>query len=236
MRRRRRRAILAGVGVLALLAFAGALLHVVDDDDRFGLIDGEGSQSWQYVAVFLLIMADAVIPILPSESTLNTASTLAAAGEFELQLVILAGALGAIVGDSALYWISRTSGSRVRRRLDKAKKNAKVAAGLVLLGTSAPLLIVAGRYVPGLRFVVSATMGLAQYPYRRFLLWSAIGGTTWSLYTCLLAYWIGTALAGYPLASILISGSVTTVFLIALTVLWRRGRAVADGSAEAAAL
>ena len=55
------------------------------------MIDGEDSQSWQYVAVFLLIMADAVIPILPSESTLNTASTLAAAGEFELELVDIGG-------------------------------------------------------------------------------------------------------------------------------------------------
>ncbi|HEV2712506.1 MAG TPA: DedA family protein [Gaiellaceae bacterium] len=219
---------------MALLACAAALLHFADDGDGFGLIDGDGSQTWQYISVLLLIAADAVLPIFPSESTLNAASTLAAGGELEIQLVVVVGALGAIVGDSVLYWISRRSGSRVRRRLEKAKEREKVAAGLALLGSSAPLLIVAGRYVPGLRFVVNATMGLAAYPYRRFLLWSAIGASTWSLYTCLLAYWIGSALADYPLASIVISGSVTTVFLVALSVVWRRGRAAADGSVEAA--
>ncbi len=37
------------------------------------------------------------------------------------------------------------------------------------MGSSAPTLIVAGRYVPGLRFVVNPTMGVSKYPYRRFL-------------------------------------------------------------------
>jgi membrane protein DedA with SNARE-associated domain len=31
-----------------------------------------------------------------------------------------------------------------------------------------PVLIVGGRYVPGLRFVVNATMGLLEIRYRRF--------------------------------------------------------------------
>jgi membrane protein DedA with SNARE-associated domain len=32
-------------------------------------------------------------------------------------------------------------------------------------------------------------MGLTEYPYRRFLLFSAIGGAGWAIYTCVLAYW-----------------------------------------------
>jgi hypothetical protein len=49
--------------------------------------------------------------------------------------------------------------------------------------------------------------------YRRFLLFSAIGGIGWAIYTCLLSYWISTALADFALASIVISGLVTTVRL-----------------------
>jgi membrane-associated protein len=235
-RLRRRRAILAGVGVgvVALLLLV-VVFQLRDDEDGLGLLDGEGSAWRQYVTIFLLIVADAVVPVFPSESTLNTASTLAAAGELELWIVVLAGALGAVVGDSTLYWIARLSGSRVRGRLEKAKQNKKVETGLLVLGESAPVLIVAGRYVPGLRFVVNATFGLAAYPYKRFLLWSAVGGSTWSLYTCLMAYWIGTALSGYPLASMVISGVVTSVFVVAVFVVLRRHRAqVADRSAEPA--
>lgn len=236
MIRRRRRAILAGVGVIGVLAVAVVVLQSIDDGDGLGLIDGEGAVGWQYLTIFLLIVGDAIVPVLPSESTLNAASNQAAAGELELQLVILVGALGAVVGDSALYWISRTSGSRVQAKLDRAKRNKKVASGLAVLGKSAPLLIVAGRYVPGLRFVVNATVGLAEYPYRRFLLWSAIGASTWSLYTCLLAYWVGTALADYPLASMIISAAVTSAFVVAVFFVVRRHRGgAADSSPEAAA-
>jgi membrane-associated protein len=158
MSRRRRRALLAGVGILVVLAVV-ILLQVVDDGDALNLLDGEGSQVWQYLSIFLLIAADAVVPVFPSESTLNAASTLAAEGVLELPLVVVLGALGAIAGDSALYWIARVSGARVQRRLDAAKEKRKVAVALALLGQSAPLLIVGGRYVPGLRFVVNATMG-----------------------------------------------------------------------------
>ena len=190
--------------------------------------------SRQYLAVFVLILADAIVPIFPGETTLNAASTLAAQGELELGLVMLAGALGAVIGDSCLYWIARKSASSMRPKLEEAKKNEKIQTGLAVMGQSAPLLIVGGRYVPGLRFVVNATMGLAEYPYPRFLLWSAIGGTTWAIYTCLLAYWVGTAIADYPLASIVISGVITTIFVVAVFFVVRRRRSAASSTEPAA--
>jgi membrane protein DedA with SNARE-associated domain len=139
---------------------------------------------------------------------------------------MLAGALGAIVGDSTLYWIARKSGSHraVAERLEKANENPKIQTAFAYLDRGAPYLLVAGRFVPGMRFAVSATLGLARYPYKTFLLWSAIGGTAWSIYTCGLAYLIGTALADYPLASIVISGFITTAVLAALFFVERRRR------------
>ena len=53
-----------------------------------------------------------------------------------------------------------------------------------MLGRSGPLLIACGRFVPGVRFAVNVSMGLTEYPYRRFLLFSAIGGIGWAIYTC----------------------------------------------------
>ena len=219
---RRRRATVA-VAVLICLALALVIvLNILDRGDAFGALDAE-STAWQYLSVFFLVLADAIVPIFPGETTLNAASTLAAQGELDLRLVMLAGALGAIVGDSCLYWIARTSSKRVAGRLERATQNAKVAQALaVLQGRGGPVLLVLGRYVPGLRFVVNATMGLAKYPYPRFLLWSAVGGITWSIYTCALAYWIGSALADYPIASIAISGLVTTSILAAAYFVYRR--------------
>ena len=59
---------------------------------------------------------------------------------------------------------------------------------LFWLGTVAGIflgavLLVLGRYVPGLRFVINTTMGLSDRRYRDFLTWSALGGVLWSTAT-----------------------------------------------------
>jgi len=68
----------------------------------------------------------------------------------------------------------------VEPQITEARSNQKVALALDLMGENAPLLIMAGRDVPGLRFAVNAMMGLSRMPYRRFLPWSAAGGLMWS--------------------------------------------------------
>jgi membrane protein DedA with SNARE-associated domain len=228
-RTRTRRIVLWSVLGLAALVVVAVVLHLVGDDG-FGTVS-EDSGNWAYVAVFCSVFGDAIFPVLPGETALNAASTLAAAGSLDLGLVMLAGALGAIVGDSTLYWIARISRARVEPQIEKAKQNDKVAAALDFMGSSAPALIILGRYVPGLRFVVNATMGLAEYPYRRFILWSAIGGAAWSVYTCGLAYLVGTALADFPLASVVISGAITTAAIAALFLVVRRRRRGPGGPA-----
>jgi hypothetical protein len=42
---------------------------------------------------------------------------------------------------------------------------------------------------------------MSTLDYRRFPLRSAVGGVVWRVYTCLLAYAIGIALAEFPIAS-----------------------------------
>jgi membrane protein DedA with SNARE-associated domain len=196
------------LGLLAV-ALAAFIVHWLAGSNVFALVTSDLG-GWSYLSVFLFVWGDAVCALLPGETTLNAAATLAAHGSLDLWLVMLSGALGAIVGDSSLYWIARRFAPRIRPRLEQVERNSKVAAALGFLGSNAPLLLIAGRYVPGLRFVVNATMGLSAYPYRRFLFWSSIGGTLWSVYTCGLAYLVGTALSDFPLASVIISGAITT--------------------------
>lgn len=75
------------------------------------------------------------------------------------------------------------------------------------------MLIVIGRFVPGLRFMLGATMGLTRYPYPRFLLWDAIGGAFWAAYTCVFSYLVASIIQDKPLLSITVSVVVTTGLL-----------------------
>jgi uncharacterized membrane protein YdjX (TVP38/TMEM64 family) len=136
-----------GVGILLLLVAVVLKLQNVGGGDGLGLISADASSS--YLGVGLLVFLDAVVPVFPGETTLNAASTLAAHGTLHLWLVILAGSVGAIAGDSALYWVSRRFSKRFQKQVERAKRNDKVATALGFLGDSAPLLLTAGRFVPG---------------------------------------------------------------------------------------
>jgi membrane-associated protein len=218
--------VLALVGLIMVPILSAIVYWLLDKDGLFGLIGTVDDDVLAYFTIFGLVFADAIVPIFPGETTLTTASVAASQGVLELELVIVAGAFGAILGDSALYWISRTGPKRLKRRIERtSQEDERVARGLDLLGSSAPLLIVCGRFVPGVRFAVNVSMGITEYPYRRFLLYSVIGGTGWAIYTCVLAYFISTALADFALASIVISGLITSVLVGGVYWIDRRHRA-----------
>ena len=218
-----RRVVLLGIAGLALLVAVIVILHVTGAADAFSTITKDAGD-WAYLAVFLSVFFDAIIPIFPSETALSAASALAADGSLRLDLVIAAGAAAAILGDSSLYWIARLTGRRLQPEIEKAKQHEKVALALQFMGSSAPLLIVAGRYIPGVRFAVNAMMGIAEYPYRKFLLWSTLGSVLWASYTCALAYVVSTTLKGFPLASVVISGFITTIAIGVTYLVVRRNR------------
>lgn len=216
-----RRAPLIALGAVALVAVVALVIHLLAGGDGVDL-SPDTLGGWTYVVAGLLVWGDAILAVLPGETTLAAASTLAAAGDLNLALVIVAGAVGAITGDTTLYWIARLTAARFEKRVERAKRNAKVALAFSYLGRGAPALLLAGRYVPGARFIVNASMGVTRYPYPRFLAWSALGGALWSVYTCVLAYVIATALAGFPLASVVISGAITTAAIAVFFLVLRR--------------
>jgi membrane-associated protein len=217
----KRRTVLIGVGVVAVVVVAAIVLHS-GAGNGLGLIAAHAGSS--YFGVAVLVFLDAVCPVFPGETTLNAASTLAAQGALSIWLAMLAGSVGAVLGDSALYWVARLFSNRLAEQVEHAKQNEKVASALGLLGDNAAVLLICGRFVPGVRFIVNCTFGIAKLPYRRFLLWSAVGGTIWGVYTCALAYAVGTALADFPLASVIISGAITTVLMGVILWAVRRNR------------
>jgi membrane-associated protein len=225
--------IVGGFGVLLLVIVVGQLLDKGDVARWLSEVPDE----WAYVMCLLFVWFDAVIPIFPGETTLSAGSTIAAGGGLALGLIMVAGALGAILGDTSLFWIARASAAKMKPHLDKALENPKVRVAWESLDRSPGLLIVAGRYVPGMRFAVNASMGLSGIAYRRFLGWSVLSGVLWSVYTCALAYWVSTSLAGFPLASLIISGLITSGALAAVYFIERHKlkAATAAGPSDASA-
>ncbi len=177
-------------------------------------INGESSGSAAYLIVVALVFGDAIFPVLPGETTLNAACVLAQAGTLTFGLVVLSGAIGAIVGDSTLYWLARSAHGRIHDWLGRAVDGKAGQRILTLLHDHGNVFLLFGRYVPGLRFAINVTLGgVVRMPYRTFLFWSSLSGALWSLWVCLSAYYISSALAGYPIAAIVVSTCAGTVLI-----------------------
>ena len=97
---------------VATLAIAWAQsAAILDQFSEFA----EDAAAYGYWAVLLVVAGDGVFPLLPGETAIVAAAVLAADGSLSLPLVILAGAAGAVIGDSAAFWIGRAGGGPIKR-------------------------------------------------------------------------------------------------------------------------
>lgn len=210
--------VLGALGLVAVVWLVGAIADAVADIDLEAV-------DHPYALVAAFVVFDAIIPVFPSESLLNTGSILAIRDDSSIEIwkLVVAGTVGAAIGDTLLYWISRTVlRGFMQERLDQALENDKVAEAFDVLRGQAPILIVFGRFVPGVRFVVGTTMGLTRFPYPRFLLWDLIGSAAWASFACVSSALISVALGGQPLVSIVASALITTALLAFLYKRLRR--------------
>ena len=108
--------------------------------------------------------------------------------------MILAGALGAFLGDNLAYTIGHRFEPRVRawaarkpnrtERLDHSGRHIRKRGG--------PLLITA-RCIPGGRTVLTVSCGLTRQPRGWFARWVAVAAVIWATYAGGLGYLFGQA-------------------------------------------
>ena len=149
------------------------------------IVDAVSGSNWSYLIVFAIAMLDAFFPIVPSEATAIAAGVVAGTGGLSVELVIVAAAVGAVIGDNISFAIGHFLGARVERRFfsgEKAQKRLKWAQRT--LEERGGYLIVIARFIPGGRTATTFTAGFVEtYPWRRFLMFDAIAGAIWGCYT-----------------------------------------------------
>jgi membrane protein DedA with SNARE-associated domain len=178
---------------------------------------------WLLVIVFAVAGLDAVLPFMPSESTVVAVGVLSAStGRPNLALVILAAALGAYLGDRLSYQIGRGSNRAVIARLQRGRR-ARLVHGWVhrLLHHRGGLVIVFARYVPGGRSTTAFAAGVVGYPVGRFRAYTAIAVLLWAIESAVLGYLGGAAFGSNPLAGLAV-GWVAALAVTGVAVLIQR--------------
>jgi len=151
-----------------------------------------------YVGVALLMLLENLLPPIPSELVMPLAGFVAARGDLSLAGVIVAGAIGSLVGAIPWYLAGFWLGERRLKRLaDRHGRWLTVSSddidrAMGWFRRHGPLAVLVGRLVPGLRTYISTPAGVAHMRLIPFAVWSALGTFAW---TALLA------VAGYSLES-----------------------------------
>jgi membrane-associated protein len=196
--------------------------------DQFTHLVSEAS-GWAYVIVLLVSMLDALVPLVPSESTVITAGVVASTGELMLPLIVAAAAVGAFLGDNAAYLVGRRWGAQGRDRFLRGEgaRRAIEWAERQLDERGGELIAIA-RFIPGGRTAVTLSAGTLGYPWRRFVVFDAAAALMWGTYAALLGYLGGSAFEHAPWKGLVVALGIAFAVAGAIELVraLRRRRAV----------
>jgi membrane protein DedA with SNARE-associated domain len=138
-------------------------------------------------SLLLLVALGSAIPVLPTGAAVSAAAVVAVHREaYTVLIIVVAGALGAYLGDAGTYWICRSGGVALASKLRLIRESGQRLEPVAqrLSSSPTPVLLVS-RLVPGGRVPVLLAAAVLGVGWRRFavanawacLLWSAVYAT-----------------------------------------------------------
>jgi len=164
-----------------------------------GLLDTAAhlASPWAYIVLGLLAAAESAAFVglaIPGETAMLLGGFLAYQGRVSLGVMMTAGAIGAVVGDSIGYEIGRLFGEPLKHsRLGRPVGEQRWAKAEAYLRAKGGRAVFLGRFIGVLRALVPALAGMSRMPYRTFLPWNLAGGVIWAPGFVLLGYLAGSS-------------------------------------------
>jgi membrane protein DedA with SNARE-associated domain/uncharacterized membrane protein YkvA (DUF1232 family) len=178
-----------------------------------------------YPGIILMMLAENIFPPIPSELIMPLAGFVAARGELNPVLVVLAGTLGSVLGALPWYYAGRWLGERrvcafaARHGRWLTLSEQEVGQAIRWFERHGRLAVLLGRLVPTVRTLISLPAGIARMPLLPFLAYSSIGTLAWTTALTALGYLLEAGyqrITGY--VDLIAKGIIA---LIVLTYVWR---------------
>lgn len=157
--------------------------------------------------------------LLPGETAVILGGVLAYRHSVSLGVMAMVVVAAAIIGDSVGYEVGKRYGSRVLGTRVFAKHQEAIANGQHFLRRSGGRAVFLGRFTAFLRAVMPGMAGASQMPYRRFLLFNALGGITWGLGFTVLGYLAGASYHKLENYAGKVSQAILLVVIVGVAVL-----------------
>ena len=150
-----------------------------------------------YWVVFAAVATESMGIPAPGETALVTAAVFAGTTHrLNIAFIIVAAAIGAIVGDNFGYVLGRRFGYTLLLRYGPmARIDARrVKLGQFVFARHGGKVVFFGRFVAVLRALAALLAGINRMGWRRFLFFNASGGIVWAAGYGLAAYFFGERL------------------------------------------
>lgn len=151
-----------------------------------------------YGGVFFLMAVESSFIPLPSELVVPPAAYLASKGEMNIFLIILLAGLGSVLGASFNYVLARILGRPLVYLIAEKKwakfiflKKSHIEKAEQYFLERGNMATFIGRFVPGIRHLISIPAGFVKMNYFHFVLYTFLGSTLWAVILAALGYFFG---------------------------------------------
>lgn len=178
-----------------------------------------------YLLLFVIIFFETglvVTPFLPGDSLLFVAGVVSAAGHLDPFLLLAVFIAGAILGDTANYWVGNFLGLRVfQRRFPEIIRQEYIDRTYDFFERYGGLAIFIARFVPLVRTFAPFLAGVGTMCYRRFLIYNVLGAVAWSVVLVAGGYFLGTVPVVNQHLNLLIYAVMALTAISVLYILYR---------------
>jgi len=133
--------------------------------------------------VGVLVFIEVLVPPIPSEVILPFAGYLSQAGELQIPWLILWSTAASLAGALLLYWLGAAVG--MGRAIDLVARTRLVSRTDLERGADwftrrGSWSVLVGRFIPGIRSLISIPAGAARMNLARFCVYTVIGSGIWN--------------------------------------------------------
>jgi membrane protein DedA with SNARE-associated domain len=147
-----------------------------------------------WTVTILMAIESSFIPF-PSELVIPPAAYKAANGELNIYLVVFFGTVGALIGALFNYYFALLLGQKLLLKFADTRLARMMLVDRTAVekseeyfrkhGKSSTLI---GRFIPGIRQLISLPAGLARMNMKDFLIYTTIGSMSWNIILAVLGY------------------------------------------------
>lgn len=146
-----------------------------------------------YLGMFIGMVLEAVIIIIPSEFILATGGILASKGVFNFWIVFFVGLLGSVFCAIVIYLMGYFGGILFIKKYGKYffMKESDISKSDNWFSKYGLIAALVGRNIPIVRTLISLPIGIARLSFFKFLIYTIIGSIPWTFAFVYFGYTLG---------------------------------------------